>query len=75
MPAPATAAEIRDFNTNSVKINWDQSVGVITQVVDSARGTYSFRYNPQNLLTNVSFAQWQLNFMYDATNRLDHESG
>ncbi len=62
--------EIRDSNGNAVKLNWNQSVGVITQLVDCVGGVYNFSYNPQSLLTNVTFGAWQANFAYDATNRL-----
>jgi RHS repeat-associated protein len=60
---------IRDFNTNTVQILWNETSGVITQVLDSVSGRYSFNYNA-NLLTNITFGQWQVNFGYDATNRL-----
>jgi RHS repeat-associated protein len=60
---------IRDFNTNTVQILWNETSGVITQVVDSVSGRYSFNYNA-NLLTNITFGQWQVNLGYDATNRL-----
>jgi RHS repeat-associated protein len=62
--------EIRDFNSNSVTIGWNQSIGVITQVLDSARGVYRFNHSPQSLLTNISFAAWSVNFAYDSSNRL-----
>lgn len=64
---------IRDFNGNAVQILWNQFTGVITQVVDTADGTYNFYYQ-RNLLTNVSFNSWVINFAYDATNRLISKS-
>lgn len=60
--------DIRDFNGNTVQLLRNSS-GVITQVVDSVGGSYQFNYQA-GLLTNVSFNQWQVNFAYDATNRL-----
>ena len=61
---------ISDFNGNSVQLSYN-SFGVLTQVVDSAGGTYAFNSNPNTmLLTNVTFNSWQINFGYDATNRL-----
>jgi len=64
---------IHDFNGNSVQILWNQTSGVITQVVDSANGIYNFKYQG-NLLTNVTFGSWLVNFSYDATNRLVSKS-
>ena len=43
---------------------------MITNVLDSAGGRYAFKYDSRQLLTNVSFGQWQVNFGYDSTNRL-----
>ncbi len=63
---------IHDFNGNSVQILWNQTSGVITQVVDSANGIYHFNYQG-NLLTNVTFGSWQVNFNY-ATNQLISKS-
>jgi RHS repeat-associated protein len=61
---------INDFNGNSVQLSYN-SFGVLTQVVDSAGGTYAFNSNPNTmLLTNVTFNSWKINFGYDATNRL-----
>jgi RHS repeat-associated protein len=60
--------EIRDFNNNAVQILRNNS-GTVTQVVDSARGSYNFQYRG-SLLTNVVFGAWQVGFAYDATNRL-----
>jgi hypothetical protein len=64
---------IQDFNGNSVQILWNQTSGVVTQVVDSANGIYKFNYQG-NLLTNVTLGSWQVNFGYDATNRLISKS-
>lgn len=56
--------DIRDFNGNSVQVNWADS-GYITNVVDSAGGIYTFNMDTNNLLlTNVTFGQWQINFSY-----------
>jgi RHS repeat-associated protein len=60
---------IHDFNSNNVRILWNETSGVITQVVDSAGGRLNLNYQ-SGLLTNISFASWQVNFGYDATNRL-----
>ena len=62
--------KIQDFNGNTVQLQWNQSIGVLTQVVDSVSGTYRFNYNAGYSLTNVTFGQWQVNFAYDTTNRL-----
>lgn len=56
--------EIRDFNTNSLTLQWNESQGYITNVVDSTGGNYQFWYNAQNLLTNVTFGAWQIQFGY-----------
>lgn len=66
--------EIRDFNSNSVRILWNQTSGLITQVVDSARGVYDLRYNAQQLLTNVAFQTWSVSFTYDSIPRLASKS-
>ena len=62
--------EIRDFNSNSVQLRWNQSVGVLTQVVDTVRGTFDLKYDARQVLTNITFGAWQVNFGYDVTNRL-----
>ena len=63
--------EIRDFNGNTVQIQWNEDEGYITNVVDTVGGSYQFKYNTAlGLLTNLTFGQWQANFAYDATNRL-----
>ncbi|MCU0785624.1 MAG: DUF6531 domain-containing protein, partial [Verrucomicrobia bacterium] len=59
--------EIRDFNTNRVTISGN-SLGLVTNVTDSAAGNYTFIYSSQ-LLTNVTFGNWSLNFNYDFANR------
>ena len=66
--------EIRDFNSNSVKLFWNQSFGIVTQVVDSAQGTFHFRHNAQRLLTNLTFQSWAVNFAYDGVPRLVSKS-
>jgi|GEM_PF-1418275 len=57
---------IRDLNGNSMQIQWDPNPDYarITNVVDSAGGNYRFYYNAQNLLTNVTFGDWQIRFGY-----------
>lgn len=63
--------EIRDFNTNSVLLHWNEDEALLTNIVDTVRGQYLFRYDTaRSLLTNVSFAAWSANFTYDTTNRL-----
>ena len=67
--------QIRDFNSNSVQIVWNLNRGCVDHVVDTAGGVYQFFYDTQrNLLTNLSFGAWQVNFSYDATNRLVSKS-
>lgn len=60
---------IRDFNSNAVQIVWDETIGRITNVLDSARGRYEFKYQG-GLLTNVTFQNWSVVFSYDVMNRL-----
>ena len=63
--------QIRDFNGNTVQMQWNEDEGYITNVIDTVGGQYTFNYNTQyGLLTNVTFGQWQANFAYDAANRL-----
>ncbi|MEI7731823.1 MAG: LamG-like jellyroll fold domain-containing protein [Verrucomicrobiota bacterium] len=63
--------QIRDFNSNSVQIVWNKSQGYVDQVIDTAGVACQFRYDAlRNLLTNLSYLGWQVNFTYDATNRL-----
>lgn len=63
--------EIRDFNGNKVQIQWNEGEGYITNVIDTVGASYQFNYNTAlGLLTNLTFGQWQVNFAYDATNRL-----
>ena len=64
---------IRDFNSNAVQVLWNETSGVITQVIDTARGVFNFAYKA-NLLTNLSFGPWSVNFAYDSTNRLISKS-
>lgn len=65
---------IRDAHSNSVQLQWNWSLARITNVVDTAGGRYAFTYNALGLLTNISFGAWQLNFGYDASNRLASKS-
>ncbi len=62
--------EIRDFNGNAVRILRDEGEGMITNVIDAVGGRYVFNYDPRQLLINLTFGAWQVNFAYDATNRL-----
>jgi RHS repeat-associated protein len=66
-------SSIQDFNSNTVQVLWNETSGVITQVVDSVKGRYTFNYKA-GLLTNISFGAWQVNFTYDPTNRLSTKS-
>lgn len=66
--------KLQDFNGNVVQLQWNQAVGVLTQVVDSVNGTYKLNYNAGYQLTNVTYGQWQVNFSYDTTNRLISKS-
>lgn len=63
--------EIRDFNGNRVQIQYlaDIATKVVTQVVDSASGTYRFAYNGPRL-TSVTFQAWTVAFTYNASNLL-----
>ena len=64
--------QIQDLNGNTVTLQWDLNAFVVTNVIDTAGGSYRFLYDPsrQFLLTNVVFGQWQVIFGYDSTNRL-----
>lgn len=62
--------QIRDFNSNTVNILWNETIGIVTQVTDTAGGSYAFRYNAQYQLTNVTFQGWSVNLGFDASNRL-----
>ena len=66
--------QIHDFNGNSVQLTYDQSIGILTQVVDSVSGVYNFSYSPQTLLTNLSYAGWSVSFTYDSSNRLSSKT-
>ncbi len=62
--------EIVDSNNNAVKVAYQESSGLVTQVVDTVGGLYRFSYGAQNLCTNIAFQGWAVNFAYDAQNRL-----
>ena len=63
--------QIRDFNGNTVTLQWNEDEGYVTNVIDMVGGNYQFKYDTTlGLLTNVSFGSWQVNFAYDGTNRL-----
>ncbi len=66
--------EVRDFNSNSVKVLWNEVTGVITQVVDTAGGKFDFHQSAAGLLTNVVFGSWAVNFSYDSSNHLTTKS-
>lgn len=58
--------EIRDFNTNHVRVNWRTDEAYITSVIDSAGGQYDFAYDTANRrLLSVAFQGWQVTFGYD----------
>lgn len=57
---------VRDPHDNRMELQWDTSLGRITNVVDTAGGNYSFNYNNLNLLANVMFQDWQINFGYES---------
>ncbi len=62
--------EIRDFNSNTVKVVWRAS-GYLDSVVDSSGQTNRFLYDEANQrLTNVNFKTWSVLFSYDANDRL-----
>jgi YD repeat-containing protein len=51
--------------------NGNEAEGYITNVIDTAGGIYQLKYDTAfGLLTNLTCGQWQVNFAYDATNRL-----
>ncbi len=64
--------EVRDSNGNKLKLSWKSGTdgGYVTNVLDSVGRNYAFNHNSQQRLTNVTFNAWQVNFTYDASNRL-----
>ena len=67
--------QISDFNSNVVQVLWDPNSALVTNVIDTAGGVYKFNHDStSSLLTNLTFGQWQMNFAYDATNRLTSKS-
>ena len=57
--------EIRDFNNNVVRPQWNESEGFLTNIIDSASGRYDLKYDPLlGLLTNITFQQWSVQFTY-----------
>ncbi len=68
--------EIRDFNGNVLTVNWDQTLGRVASVADTAGGVWTFTYNAQDRLASVSgpnnnpLQKWTITFTYDAQNRL-----
>lgn len=62
--------EIRDLSGNLVSLRYNEDTGILTNVVDTVRGTNILQYSAQNLLTNFTFNSWQVNFVYDSSNRL-----
>jgi RHS repeat-associated protein len=67
--------QISDFNGNTVQLQWDETEGLLTNVVDTAGGDYQFNYDyDRELLTNVTFGSWQANFAYDSNSRLVSKS-
>lgn len=66
---------IRDFNTNEIRLEYNEIAGVLTNVVDSAGGQYAFTYYPSNSqLGVVTFGQWTVQFFYDSASRLNSKS-
>jgi len=61
--------EIRDFNANRVQIAWNEGLGYVNTVTDTAGGLFNFYYNNSQLLTNVTFKNWSAIFAYDIPNR------
>ncbi len=61
--------EIRDYNSNHVQIAWNEGLGNITKITDTVGGNYDFNYDSSQLLTNISFQSWRLNFTQDPTTR------
>jgi RHS repeat-associated protein len=62
--------QIRDYNGNSVQVQWHAWDAIITQVVDSVGAACVFQYSPGMRLTNVSYVGWNASFEYDGENRL-----
>jgi YD repeat-containing protein len=74
-PMAGKLEQISDFNGNVILLNWDPNNAIITSITDTAGGAYQFNYNSSlSLLTNITFGAWQVNFGYDATNRLISKS-
>jgi RHS repeat-associated protein len=60
---------ILDFNSNTVRIAYNEILGEITSVTDTAGGRFDF-FHTNGLLGRISFGAWSVNMAYDATNRL-----
>lgn len=77
---PGRLVQVRDFNGNSMVLNYDEVTGFLTSVNDTGGGTWTFVYNPQNLLTSISgpsanvAEKWTVTFTYDADGRLASKS-
>ena len=59
--------EIRDLNGNKTTITRYQSgslIGKVSKVTDSGGGVYTFNYDAQGRLTDVTFGQWKALFSY-----------
>ncbi len=60
---------IHDFNGNAVQIHYEEILGQITRVIDTAGGRYDF-FHTNGILQRITFGDWSMNMTYDATNRL-----
>jgi len=58
--------EIRDLNSNAVRFGWNETLGLMTQAVDTAGGRCDFYYDAQNRITGTAYLGWSAQFQYDA---------
>lgn len=56
-----------------VKLSWNETSAVLTQIVDTVYGTYDLKYDDRSLLTNITFAGWGIHFKYDQASRLTNK--
>jgi YD repeat-containing protein len=66
--------EIHDFSSNKVQVTWNPE-GYLQQVIDTGGGRYDFGFDTaRQLMTNITFQGWSINFGYDGVPRLVSKS-
>ena len=69
-PLTGLLKEIRDFNGNRVVLNYDSDLGRLNTVTDTGGGVWTFNYNAQNQLVNVTGLGWTVSFTFNGDGRL-----